>query len=143
MTAKHPLTTKKTKPRRKLKEILDQRMRFSAVVGKRGTRTGFEGQPEETILFQNIRRVDTGEQATDHVWFAYLKTFETAGIRFGDLIEFDARVATYQKGYCGYRNNWAEKQTDYKLSRPTKVKVILRAEARLVQKLAIEAQPTA
>ena len=48
-------------------------------------------------------------------------------LKIGDKIEFDARVTTYMKGYMGRRDDVdaaALLEKDYKLSRPTKIKVL-------------------
>jgi hypothetical protein len=42
------------------------------------------------------------------------KTFENLDLTEGDIIQFDARVTTYNKGLRGKRT------IDYKLSNPTK-----------------------
>ncbi|MBO8440931.1 MAG: hypothetical protein IAA89_00555 [Firmicutes bacterium] len=56
---------------------------------------------------------------TNHLWLNYCKSFLKLGkLHKGDIIQFDARVDDYYKGY------WLQKQHDYKLSYPTKVSLL-------------------
>jgi len=54
------------------------------------------------------------------------KGFASLGpLEDGDVIEFRARVTQYTKGYKGYRDDvYVPIETDYKLSRPTKVRIV-------------------
>jgi len=72
-----------------------------------------------TILLRNVRRHDTGLVVTDHLWFNLTQGFEDADVKTccaGEVIAFDARIDDYIKGY--ERDSY-----DYKLSRPTKIKI--------------------
>lgn len=109
--------------RSKLKAINGQRMRFTATVERFGEKSAFKGAPIPTVLLKNIRILETDEQVTDHLWFTKGKSWEECVI--GGIVEFDARVTTYEKGYKGYRDDVYDSpvKTDYKLERPTKVEV--------------------
>jgi len=78
-----------------------------------------------TLLLRDVVMVETGEKATDHLWFNLTKGFEALGeLNEGDVIEFDARVKSYQAGYRGRdieRELDNPPRTDYKLSHPTKI----------------------
>jgi hypothetical protein len=125
--------------REKLAERNGQRMRFYATVGRFGTKP--RGNVR-TILLRDVRLVtDTdewvsdpdhegklklrldGEVVTDHLWWTAGQWAE--GYKEGDLISFEARVDSYEKGYQGGRAGWDEawSETDYHLERPTKVKL--------------------
>ena len=62
---------------------------------------------------------------TDHLWFNNTKAFQAVNLEAGDVVEFDARVKPYEKGYKG-RREYVDKPItiDYKLSWPTKVEKI-------------------
>lgn len=64
-----------------------------------------------------------GEQICDHLWFNLTKGFSVLDLNPGDQVQFDARVAKYEKGYKGWRTDvYVPVQTDYKLSFPTKMR---------------------
>ena len=67
-----------------------------------------------TIMFKNVKI--NNNLVTDHLWFNYTKGFAELGkLIVGDVISFNARVASYEK--LGHK-------IDYKLERPTKVKLV-------------------
>ena len=107
--------------RKKLELLNGIRLRFTAIVERFGEKSAFRGAPIPTILLKNIKRTDTGEVVTDHLWFTKGKSWNEASI--GCAVEFDARVSMYEKGYKGYRDDVfdAPIQTDYRLERPTKI----------------------
>jgi hypothetical protein len=73
-----------------------------------------------TLLLRDVTEPKTGYVLTDHVWFATGKWSQA--LRPGDVIEFDARVTTYEKGYKGRREDvCAPVSTGYRLERPTRV----------------------
>ena len=110
--------------RKKLKEMDGERLRFSAVVERFGERSGYAVETLPTILLKAVAIADTGEQVTNHLWFTRGKSWEPFSV--GDTVEFDARVVAYEKGYKGRRHDVydAPIKIDYKLERPTKVKLI-------------------
>jgi len=114
--------------RNELQKLNGQRMRFRATVERYGSRAGWKGYPEQTILLTNVCFVDTNELACDHLWFKCGQwSWE---LEVGSMFEFDARVDSYVKGYQGRR---AEEfgmsllTIDYHLERPSKVAVISKA----------------
>lgn len=108
--------------RKELAKNEGQRKKFLATFSHLGKKLNYHGHSEETILLKNIVDVETNAPLTDHVWFAFTKGFQEAGIRPGERIQFEARVKKYSKGYVNRRHQINEKKIDYKLSHPTKIK---------------------
>ena len=109
--------------RQGLKKDADVRKKFTGVFVRTGRKAGFKGYSEETILLKNITDSETGLVVTDHVWFGFTKGFETAGIKEGMTVSFEARIKKYTKGYINKKYNIDQQKTDYKLSHPTKIKI--------------------
>lgn len=105
--------------REKLAKKNNQREVFTGVFIQFGTKRGYRHQ-ETTVLLINIKDKD-GNLMTDHLWFNYTKLFkrlwEEEKLHTGNIIEFNARVKPYTKGY-------EKDETDYKLSFSTKLKII-------------------
>lgn len=103
-----------------------QRMNFVGTIERFGTkRNSFKGYEEKTVLLKHVNFHETGNVATDHIWFTWTKTWNNSGVKVGDKISFEARVSEYRKGYWGYRENRMMENPpsrDYKLNRPTKIK---------------------
>lgn len=112
--------------REQLRELENQRLRFRAEVNRFGFKKNYHGYPQPTILFSRIERVDTGEELTDHVWFDVRKTIENLNLRPGSIVEFDARVTEYEKGYVNIWQGIDNSEIDYRLSHPTKFEVLAR-----------------
>ena len=110
--------------RKTLAENNGERKRFKATFVRIGRKTNFKGYSEDTILLRNVTDMSTGQVITDHLWFTYSKTFEAAHLTEGDIIEFDARVASYKKGYVNRALKINNRKTDFRLSHPTKVVVV-------------------
>ncbi len=110
--------------RKELAKEEGERKRFKAVYIRIGRKTNYKGYSEETILLKNITEADTGKVMTDHVWFSYTKGFQDAGLLEGSQVEFEARVKQYTKGYVNKRYKIDSKSLDYKLSHPTKIKLV-------------------
>lgn len=106
--------------RTQLKKDLGARKRFKAVFVRTGKKTGFNGYSEETILLKDIIDLEQNAQVTDHLWLNLTKGFESAGIKEGMAIEFEARVKEYAKGYVNKHFKIDHQRKDYKLSHPTK-----------------------
>lgn len=107
--------------RQALKKIDEQRELFRGVFQKYGLKSGYKGHSTETILLVDIRDCD-GNLICDHLWFNMTKGFEQLGaLRKGDVIQFEARVKKYRKGYVNQRAGIDQSRTDYKLSHPTKI----------------------
>ena len=71
-----------------------------------------------------IKSVRENTIVTDHHWFAYTKGFEKIQLKEGAMIEFEARVKTYKKGYVNHKLSINKRKSDYKLSHPTNIRVI-------------------
>jgi len=108
----------------KLKVIEDERRRFRALFERFGKKINYKGYTEETILFKNVTDVETNEVITEHIWFTMSKTFEKVNLIPGVIIEFDARVKEYKKGYVNKALGVKRKKLDYKLSHPSKVTIV-------------------
>lgn len=115
--------------RKKLKNIGDdERHTFTGEFIRFGTKNGWVGEVK-TLLLGDVKMGD--DIVTDHLWFDCGKSFERLDLKEGDIVQFDARVAKYEKGYRGWRDDVFDKPpcTDWKLSRPTKVRKISSAKA--------------
>ena len=103
--------------RKSLEEINEQRTLFFAIFERYGTKSGWKGYPEKTILLKNVS--NGVKIVTDHIWFTMTKGFDALGeLKQCDRIEFHARA----KGYVNYRDDIDESEIDYKLSHSTKIK---------------------
>jgi hypothetical protein len=110
--------------RTELKKINGTRTRFRGTVERTGSRPNYHGFPEPTVLLKNVVFVNTGKLATDHIWFTVGKTLERLALQPGDIVEFDARVGDYVKGYINQKEYIDEREIDYKLNRPTKIQKV-------------------
>lgn len=112
--------------RKKLGKIgNEERHHFTGIIERTGYKNGYKSF-EPTLLLLKIRD-ESGHIITDHLWFNYTKGFLKLGtLKQGDVVEFDARVGEYIKGYKGYnleRQMEQPLQADYKLQYPTKIKM--------------------
>ena len=110
--------------RKELQNKANERLTFCATVGRFGTKSNYHGYPVDTILFKDVTFAETGEKATHHIWFTVGKRIEDLELKEGDKIQFDARIKNYTKGYVNYREYIDERKIDYKLSNPTKIKLL-------------------
>jgi hypothetical protein len=111
--------------RETLKKFNGKRTRFQGTFVRFGTKNGWQGSAERTILLKDVKHVLSGIIVCDHVWFTLRKRFSEVEPKEGDVLEFDARVTEYLKGYRGRRaeeTGEAYSERDYKLSNPTKIK---------------------
>lgn len=109
--------------RKQLKTLDEQRDLFRGTFKKYGLRSGYKGASTETILLVSICD-NNGKIISDHLWFNMTKGFEKLGnLRPGDIIQFEARVKKYRKGYVNRRAGIDQSSFDYKLSHPTKIKL--------------------
>jgi hypothetical protein len=99
-----------------------KRKKFRAAFSRLGKKTNYKGYSEETILLNTVVDVETGKTVTDHVWFSYTQGFVKASLKSGDMLEFEARVKEYRKGYVNKNYKINKATTDFKLSNPTKIK---------------------
>ena len=116
--------------RKKLKKISEEiRATYTGTFKRFGFKNGYKG-PIETVLLLDIKD-SSGNTITDHLWFNKTKGFSSINPQEGDIIQFDARVKKYTKGYFGYdfiKQIENPPQTDYKLSHPTKIKIVNKQE---------------
>jgi hypothetical protein len=110
--------------RKELAKENGQRKKFRAFFSRLGKKVNYKGYTEETILLTNIIDIDTNKIVSDHVWFSYAKGFEKIELKEGVQLEFEARVKEYRKGYVNTRYKINNSSTDYKLSHPTKIRII-------------------
>lgn len=110
--------------RQELQKINKKRLKFRAKVEKFGFKPAFRGFGLKTILLVDVINVETNNIVTDHIWFTCGKSWDS--LIENDIVEFEARVAKYEKGYKGYREDvYNPVSIDYKLERPTKVKKVI------------------
>ena len=100
------------------------RKKFRATVSRFGKKTNYHGYSDETILLVRVTDLETLKVVTDHLWFSLTKGFESANLSPGLVVEFEARVKTYRKGYVNKRHQIDERRMDFKLSHPTRIRVI-------------------
>lgn len=114
--------------RTELKKIgTDERHRFYATFEKFGWKNDYK-YPKRTLLFKNVTDIN-GKIVTDHLWFNMIKTFEVLKLDPGDVIEFNARVKDYEKGYKGRKEGiYCPISTDYKLSYPSNAKIVYKSQ---------------
>ena len=98
-----------------------KRKKFRATFERIGKKVNYKGYTEETILLKNIVDLETTIVVADHVWFTYTKGFEELTLKPGMILEFDARVKEYKKGYVNKGLGLTKRSTDFKLSHPTKI----------------------
>src|SRR5687767_10666288 len=107
--------------RNELEKIEGERRRFRAVVEEFGV--GRQAKRTETILLVDVRRTDdVAAVVADHLWLKMGAQFKSVSL--GDVIEFDAQVRRYEKGYLNFRLGIDETTVDYRLSKPSNVRVI-------------------
>jgi hypothetical protein len=111
-----------------MRKVLSQengnRKKYRAVFSRFGKKTNYNGYSEDTILLTKITDVEKNETVADHLWFSFTKGFESIQLTEGTVIEFEARVKEYSKGYVNSRYKINNRASDFKLSNPTKIKVI-------------------
>ena len=105
--------------RKKFKSMEGKRCTFIATVGKFGKKSAWKGEDETTILLLDIKD-ESSNPLEDHVWMVCRKRIKECNLEIGDIIQFNARVTLYRKGY---REDDDENpfRFDYRLSFPTKI----------------------
>ena len=122
--------------RKKLKNLGSQeRHRFIGTVQKFGMKSSI-WESSSTICLVNVKLCGENEILTDHIWLTVGKQLADMELQEGDIISFDARVDSYRKGYKGFIDGIFMDQTtkDYKLSRPTKIKLENRNNLKQLKK---------
>jgi signal peptidase I len=97
--------------RERLKAIVGVRARFRGTFSKFGERTS-HGYVKRMALLVDVTD-SRGREMCDHLWLNLTPTVERLALQPGDVIEFDARVRPYVKGY------YTDRRRDYKLNNPT------------------------
>lgn len=110
--------------RKELAALAGERKKFRATFSRLGKKINFKGYSEDTILLTEVRDALTNQVVTGHVWFSYSKAFERVTLTEGTVIEFEARIKEYEKGYVNKRARINNKVKDFKLSHPTRIKNI-------------------
>jgi hypothetical protein len=107
--------------RKKLAEEVGARKKFQGVFARYGKKVNYKGYSEETVLVEQIVDAETNQMMCDHLWFSLTKSFKKLNLTSGDVLQFDARIKEYQKGYknSAYKINNTTK--DFKLSHPTNI----------------------
>ncbi len=107
--------------RKNLVDKVGLRKKFRAIFTRFGKKISYNGYTDTTLLLTNIIDLETNAQVTDHHWFAFTKGFEKANLKEGMIIEFEARVKQYKKGYVNRKLAINNQHSDYKLSHPTNI----------------------
>jgi hypothetical protein len=111
--------------RKALQQRDGERATFLGTFERMGSKRGWRGD-EPTVLLKDIR-MPVGEPICDHLWFALTQAFASLNLIPGNIVQFDARVKEYEKGYEGRRDDvYVPIEIDYKLSHPTKVRKVER-----------------
>jgi hypothetical protein len=110
--------------RRALESREGERKRFRAVFSRFGKKANYKGYSEMTVLLTQITEAETGITVADHLWFGYTSGFEKINLKEGVSIEFEARIKEYAKGYVNTRYGINNRKKDFKLSHPTKIKIV-------------------
>ncbi len=99
---------------------------FEATFVRFGSKRGYKGYPQTTLLLRDVKEAVSGKVVADHIWFTVGKRLERLPFGEGALVRFDARVTSYEKGYKGYREDVydAPIETDYRLSFPTRIALV-------------------
>lgn len=107
--------------RTQLAAIEEVRATFTGTFVRLGTKRGWEGATLQTVLLLHVRDM-RGIEVCDHLWMNCTKGIAALQLQPGDVVQFDARVKAYAKGYQGRREDvYKPYELDYKLSHPTKV----------------------
>jgi hypothetical protein len=101
-----------------------ERKKFHAVFSRFGKKINYKGYTETTVLLTKIVDLESGDVVADHLWFTYTSGFEKANLEEGVPIEFEARAKEYAKGYVNKKYGINQRKKDFKLSHPTKIKVL-------------------
>jgi hypothetical protein len=101
-----------------------QRKQFTATFSRFGKKVNYKGYSEPTVLLINITDPANNSIIADHAWFGLTKGFENLKLKEGIRVEFEARIKEYKKGYVNKKYGMNDRRKDFKLSHPTKIKII-------------------
>ena len=112
-----------------LGNYVGQRRRFYGTFARCGTKRGWGGRIDQTVLLVNIVD-DAGTPVADHLWVPLTHTLARLGLVPEDVLAFDACVAVYRKGYQdGHKTRDMPVTWDYKLLRLTRIVKVIPAFA--------------
>ncbi len=94
---------------------------YRATVARFGSKPSDVGPAVPTILLRDVTDC-RGAVVTDHVWYTLGEPFTRLCLEEGDVVEFEARVIPYQKGYHGRDDHDSVRLWDYRLSYPARVR---------------------
>lgn len=116
-----------------IKELLGNRVRFTARIKQFDKKLGYSGMIRITCL-QDIRLIDTTDTLATDIWLNCGKWSET--LQIGDNISFDAKVVLAKKRSYGTADNKYNSLIEgkYKLERVTKVVVFDKEKVREIRK---------
>ena len=96
---------------------------FEGVVQRFGIKNKKKGKSKDTFMVKNIKLANQRTVICDHIWL-YLKK-DIDNIKLGDVIIFDAHIASYEKGYKGIKlESFRPVETDYHLYKIKNLKVV-------------------
>jgi hypothetical protein len=101
-----------------------ERKKFRAVFSRFGKKVNYKGYSEMTVLLTQVAESETGAAVADHIWFGYTAGFEKVKLEEGVAVEFEARIKEYTKGYVNKKYGINNRKKDFKLSHPTKIKIL-------------------
>ena len=112
--------------RSELKAVgLGEKHTFTAEFVKYSYKMSRAKVPIRTLLFQNIKN-EEGKIVADHIWFMTTNEFDKFKFHYGNVVQFDAYIGEYVKGYFGTRkdrnHNHKKMALDYNLSCPSQIK---------------------
>ena len=96
------------------------RTRFRSTFKRFGKKSGYKKRWVLTILLVDVKIAGDENVLCDHVWMTAGKQFKDLDLHSGDIIEFNARVGAYRKGYS-MDDLERPFRIDYRLERPTKM----------------------
>ena len=109
--------------RNQLKKMVEERAQFTGTFERFGTKRGWRGQIESTILLVNIKD-ENGRIVEKFAWFNVGKRFKALILRKGYVVSFSAKVEKcLRENYDSYTED-CKKSSFYKLVNPTKIAVI-------------------
>jgi hypothetical protein len=123
-----PINQRLDSMRKQLESREGKRSTYRGRFERFGKKSGYRG-PIDTLLLTNIED-RSGNSVCDHIWFTVGKQFSELVLQSGDIVQFDARSASYTKGYKGRRDDVYDSpiSKDFRLSNPTKVSKVYLVE---------------
>lgn len=111
--------------RENLAKINTQRIFVTARVSRFGSKTNYHGFSEATIYLVDLKNLD-GENLTNYIWFSVGKIISKMCLKEQEIIQFEARVSPYCKGYF-------KDTLDFKLNNISKIKRLVDSQCSHAQ----------